>query len=304
MTNLFCFGMGYSALELSRRLQPRGWPIAGTSISASGVRRLAEHGFEGYVFESRPESAGAASAGGCETQPIDGALAARLDAATHVLLSIPPDAGGDPVLRAFGGALARARNLQWIGYLSTIGVYGDQQGNWVDETTATAPGSDRSRRRVHAEDAWLEFGAHNTKHVQIFRLAGIYGPGRSAIDNVRDGSARRIIKPGQVFNRTHVADIASVLEAAMAVSCGHSIFNVTDDEPAPPQDVIAFAAELMGLPVPPGINYDDATFSPMGRSFYSENKRVRNERIKASLGVVLQFPNYREGLKALAKAGC
>ena len=286
MTSLFCFGMGYSAQELASRLKPKGWTIAGTSTSARGVAHLQAHGFEATVFD------------GQAAVPV---LEKNFQTMTHAVMSAPPEATNDPVLRCFETLLASAPKLEWIGYLSTIGVYGDQKGGWVDEYTPVSPGSERSRRRVEAENAWLAFGAKTGRRVQVFRLAGIYGPGRSAIDNVLDGSARRIIKPGQVFNRTHVADIASVLEAAITRPCNHTIFNVTDDEPAPPQDVIAFAAQLLGMPVPEGINFEDATFSPMGRSFYSENKRVRNDRIKEILGVVLQYPTYREGLKASLK---
>lgn len=294
MTNLFCFGMGYSAIEFGQRLASQGWTVAGTARTAAGVARLQQQGFQAHIFDGSAAPAD-------DHSPTDARLDARFNAMTHAVISIPPDAAGDPVLRNFGEALTSAPHLRWIGYLSTIGVYGDHQGGWVDEATPPAPGTDRSRRRVVAEDAWLEFGGRTGKQVQIFRLAGIYGPGRSAIDNVFDGSARRIIKPGQVFNRTHVADIAGVLEAAVAKSSKLSIFNVSDDEPAPPQDVIAYAAVLLGLPVPPGINFDDATFSTMGRSFYSENKRVHNDRIKAALGVVLQYPTYRDGLLALSK---
>jgi nucleoside-diphosphate-sugar epimerase len=296
MTSLFCFGMGYSAVELAGRLKPRGWAVSGTSTSRDGAVALEMQGFPAHVFAGHP----ATVAG--DIAPMDPRLLADLESATHAVTSVPPDASGDPVLRRFGLALTLAENLKWIGYLSTIGVYGDHQGGWVDETTLVSPGSDRSRRRVEAENAWVKFGVRTGKQVQIFRLAGIYGPGRSAIDTVRDGSARRIIKPGQVFNRTHVADIAGVLEAAISLPCAHTVFNVTDDEPAPPQDVIAYAAHLLSLPVPPGINYEDATFSAMGRSFYSENKRVRNDRIKSALGVTLRYPSYREGLEALAKS--
>ena len=300
MTSLFCFGMGYSALELAGRLAPRGWTVAGTATSAAGIARLEQLGFEAHAFEGHAHSQAPTQAD--DIQPIDAKLASRVDTITHAVLSVPPDSAGDPVLRRFGRALASAPNLRWIGYLSTIGVYGDHQGGWVDETTPPTPGSERSRRRIEAETAWQEFGTKTNCKIQIFRLAGIYGPGRSAIDNVLDGSARRIIKPGQVFNRTHVADIARVLEAAILKPCNPAIFNVTDDEPARPQDVIAFAAGLLNVPVPPGINFDEATFSPMGRSFYSENKRVRNDLIKTALGITLQYPTYREGLTALAKA--
>jgi len=287
MTNLFCFGLGYSALELSHRLTPQGWSIAGTSTSAAGTAHLKALGFDAYQLD-----------GGAHVPALDAGLAR----VTHVLVSAPPETSGDPILRCYAHALERAPHLKWIGYLSTIGVYGDHQGRWVDENTPVTPGSERSRRRVVAETEWLDFASKTGKAVQIFRLAGIYGPGRSAIDSVRDGSARRIIKSDQVFNRIHVTDIAGVLEAAIARPVAEKVFNVTDDEPAPPQDVIAYAADLLGLPVPPGINFTDATFSPMGRSFYSENKRVHNDRIKQVLGAELQFPTYREGLRALAKA--
>jgi nucleoside-diphosphate-sugar epimerase len=192
----------------------------------------------------------------------------------------------------------------WIGYLSTIGVYGDHQGRWVDETTPVSPGSQRSRQRVVAETAWLDFAARSGKRMQIFRLAGIYGPGRSAIDNLRDGTARRIVKRAQVFNRIHVDDIAGTLAAAIGkLDAQYTIYNVTDDEPAPPQDVVAYAASLLNLPVPPDIPFERAPLSPMGLSFYAENKRVSNARIKADLGVVLQCPTYREGMAGIVKAG-
>lgn len=182
-----------------------------------------------------------------------------------------------------------------------MGVYGDRQGAWVDETSEPQPSSERGRRRLAAEDAWRAFGARSGKHVQVFRLAGIYGPGRSAIDNLRAGTAKRIVKPGQVFNRIHVEDIAAVLEAATERNEGHAIYNVADDEPAPPQDVVAYAAQLLGATPPPEIPFRDAGLSAMARSFYAENKRVSNERMKAGLGITLRYPTYREGLEAIAK---
>jgi nucleoside-diphosphate-sugar epimerase len=216
------------------------------------------------------------------------------------VVSVPPDQIGDPVIRLHGDDLRAAARLRWIGYLSTIGVYGDHDGGWVDEDTPANPASDRSQRRLEAEDAWLRLGRDGAGPVQVFRLSGIYGPGRSAIDNLREGTARRIIKPRQVFNRIHVEDIAAVLSAAASGRGAHTVYNVTDDEPAPPQDVIAFAADLLGLPVPEDVPFEAANLSPMAATFYAENKRVRNGRIKSELDVQLKYPSYREGLRAIA----
>jgi nucleoside-diphosphate-sugar epimerase len=231
------------------------------------------------------------------------AVATLLEGTTHVLVSIPPDLEGDATVRDFAADLAALPDLVWIGYLSTIGVYGDVQGAWVDEDSPVRPASERSLKRWRAETQWRDFGRSSGKRVEIFRLPGIYGPGRSVIDALRTGSAKRIIKTDQVFNRIHVADIARVLDAAMALATdGRSqfdLFNVTDDEPCPPQDVVAFAAGLLGLPPPPEIAFEDARLSPMASSFYAENKRVRNTRIKSALKVVLQFSTYREGLTAI-----
>jgi nucleoside-diphosphate-sugar epimerase len=216
-----------------------------------------------------------------------------------VLVSVPPDATGDPVLQHHASDIAAAPALCWIGYLSTVGVYGDRDGAWVDENSPTNPISERSRRRVDAEEAWRAFGEREQKRVQIFRLAGIYGPGRSAIDRIRAGNAQRIIKPGQVFNRIHVDDIARVLHAAMTRNVGFDVLNLADDEPAPPQDVIAYAAHLLQVPPPPEIPFKDAKLSLMAKSFYVENKRISNARLRADLAVTLEFPSYREGLRAI-----
>jgi nucleoside-diphosphate-sugar epimerase len=285
MKNLFCFGFGYCAEALAVRLKPMGWAISGTSKSADGVDALKREGWNACLFDGSTPSEGARRA---------------LQAATHVLVSAPPDDQGDPVLRHHASDLAAAPHLTWIGYLSTIGVYGDRQGAWVDEASQVKPANERSLRRMAAENDWLAFGKSSGKKVEIFRLAGIYGPGRSALDSLKDGTARRIIKPGQVFNRIHVADIASVLAAAMSGRGRHAIYNVTDDEPASPSDVITFAAKLLGMEPPPDISIMNAGLSPMAASFYAENKRVRNTRIKKDLGVALLYPTYREGLRALA----
>ncbi len=285
MIDLFCFGLGFSAKALTRRLAGRSHiSITGTSRSAESAERIASDGYTGIVFDgfapSREVSKG-------------------LETATHVVISISPDEAGDPVLAHHSADLASAPNLKWIGYLSTIGVYGDQDGQWVDETTPVKPTSQRSKRRVLAEDAWLDFGAKAGRRVQVFRLAGIYGPGRSAIDQLQAGKARRIVKPGQIFNRIHADDIALVLEAAMSGRGRFDVYNVTDNEPAPPQDVVTFAAGLMGVAPPPEIAFEDANLSPMGRSFYSERKRVANTRIREDLGVALSCPTYREGMQSV-----
>jgi nucleoside-diphosphate-sugar epimerase len=219
---------------------------------------------------------------------------------THLLVSIPPDLEGDAVLRDFADDIAALPDLEWVGYLSTVGVYGDAKGAWVDEESPTRPLTERSLRRAQAEQAWLDFGAGAGRRVEVFRLAGIYGPGRSVIDTLRAGTARRIVKPGQVFNRIHVDDIARVLAAAIDRDTGLGVFNVSDDEPAPPEDVVAYAAELLGLPVPPAVPFEEAGLSGMAASFWSECKRIKNERIRRDLEVELMYPTYREGLRALA----
>ncbi len=206
---------------------------------------------------------------------------------------------GDPVLRHHGQDFKHAPSLSWIGYLSTVGVYGDSQGAWIDETTPTQATSTRGRRRIAAETEWLALGYCLRICTCVFRLAGIYGPGRSAIDRLREGTAHRIVKPGQVFNRIHVDDIAAAVCTAMLARRVHEIYNVTDDEPAPPQDVIAYAAELLHMPPPPEIAFEDAELSPMAASFYADNKRIRNTRLRQELGVALKFPTYREGLRAI-----
>ncbi|HRO11746.1 SDR family oxidoreductase, partial [Amaricoccus sp.] len=226
------------------------------------------------------------------------AVAAAIAEADAILVSIPPAAGRDPALARYGAALGRARP-RWVGYLSTTGVYGDRQGGWVDETGALAPVSERGRWRVAAEQAWLATGLP----VHLFRLAGIYGPGRSALDKLRAGRAQRIVKPGQVFSRIHVDDIAAALLASLARPDPGRAYNLADDEPAPPQDVIAHAARLLGLPPPPEVPFEAADLSPMARSFYAESKRVANRRIKQELGLRLAWPDYRAGLAGLLAAG-
>jgi hypothetical protein len=286
MNRFLAVGLGYSAAAVAAGLNPSDWRIAGTARGDDGLRAIEAKGYEAIRFADDVPSS---------------ALGKALGEATHLLLSAPPDAGGDPLLRHHGDDLRGALNLDWIGYLSTIGVYGDHQGGWVDEATPPNPMSQRSQWRLEAENGWQAFAAERGIALQIFRLAGIYGPGRNPLERLLAGQERRIEKPGQVFNRTHIADIAAIVEAGIrAGSKASGIFNLTDDEPAPPQDVIAFAAELLGMPAPPLVPWEGADLSPMARSFYAENKRVRNERIKRDLGVTLAFPTYREGLSALA----
>lgn len=284
MTNLFCFGLGYSAEALARRLRRKGWHIAGTVRTPEKAERLRALGYRTLPFDGTAPSAAVASA---------------LAGATHVLVSAAPDEEGDPALRCHGSDIAAAPHLRWIGYLSTIGVYGNTDGAWLDETAPPNPGSPRTRRRVVAETSWRTLGETHGKTVQIFRLGGIYGPGRNAIEDVRSGSARRLVKPGQVFNRIHVEDIARVLEAAVGGRGTHTVYNVVDGDPSPAADVIACAAGLLGVAAPPEIPIEDANLSPMAESFYAENRRVRNTRITEDLGITLAYPNYREGLAAI-----
>jgi nucleoside-diphosphate-sugar epimerase len=224
-------------------------------------------------------------------------LAPALARASHILTSVSPDAAGDPILRDHASELSTARP-DWVGYLSTTAVYGDHHGGWVSEDTPLTPATPRGQARVAAESAWGELGLP----LHIFRLAGIYGPGRGPFEKVRDGTARRIIKPGQVFSRIHVDDIAQTLAASMNHPQPGAVYNLCDDDPAPPEDVIAHAAELLGLPLPPAIPYDQADLTPMAHSFYAESKRVRNDRIKQDLGITLLYPTYRQGLSALLSA--
>ncbi len=286
MSNLFVFGFGYSARATAIILQAGGWRVSGTIRSADRLSAMEKEGLPAVLFSDRE------------------AVQSALQTATHLIVSTPPGDAGDPALAAYGQALREAPALRWIGYLSTIGVYGDHRGEWVDEETpiaAASPG--RKSARIEAEKAWSEFANERGLPLDIFRLAGIYGPGRSPLDRIRAGDARRIVKAGQVFNRIHVEDIAQTVIAAIRRDrrAGVHVFNVSDDEPAPPQDVLLYAAELLGAPPPPEIPFEEADLSPMGRSFYDDNKRVHNTKIKRELGVLLRYPTYREGLQALAR---
>lgn len=275
MSTLLSLGHGYSARALARRLIPQGWRIIGTTRSAAKAEALRAEGVEPLLWP--------------------GDLGPALAEATHILASAAPDAAGDPFLRA-APELAKAK-AGWVGYLSTTGVYGDHKGGWVDEKTPLTPISDRGRQRVLAEGQWLA----TRLPVHIFRLAGIYGPGRGPFEKVRDGTARRIIKPGQFFSRIHVDDIAQVLEASIRHPNPGAAYNVCDDNPAPPEDVLSHAARLLGLPDPPAVPFEQAEMTPMARSFYGESKRTRNDRIKDELGVNLLYPDYPAGLAALLR---
>ena len=275
---LLSIGHGFSARALAARLVPQGWRIVGTTRSPDKADAIADTGVEPVVWP------------GADL----GALIAQFP---NVLVSAGPDSAGDPVLNAVEDAVIRAApDLRWVGYLSTTGVYGDHDGDWVDEDTPLTPSTKRGRARVAAEARWQ---AIPDLPLHIFRLAGIYGPGRGPFAKVRAGTARRIIKPGQVFSRIHVEDIAQALELSLQRPDPGAVYNLCDDDPAPPQDVIAHAAELLGLPVPPAISFDQADMTPMARSFYAESKKVRNDRIKQALGWAPQFPTYRAGLAAL-----
>lgn len=288
--HLFCFGLSYSAAVLGRDLMAQGWRVSGTTRSPKRADALRREGFAVHLFDRGTPLAN---------------VRAALGDAHHVLVSTPPDADGDPVLAMHGDYLAPlARGWQWLGYLSTTGVYGDQGGAWVDETTALRPTSERARRRVAAERDWQAFAERTGAPLHIFRLPGIYGPGRSAIDALRAGSARRIDKPGQVFSRIHVEDLAQALAASMATPDPGAVYNICDDEPAPHHAVIAHAAMLLGMAPPPLEPFVDAakTMSAMAQSFYAESKRVRNGKMTRELGVKLRYPSYREGLAALKDA--
>lgn len=271
---LLSIGHGYSARALGQRLIAQGWRVIGTTRSAEKAEALRAEGIEAMVWP------------GTDLQHV-------IAEATHILTSVAPS-DGDPVLREYSDALRHAP-AEWAGYLSTIGVYGDRAGGWIDESADLRPATTRGEARVKAEADWAALGLP----LHIFRLAGIYGRGRGPFSKVRKGTARRIIKDGQVFSRIHVEDIATVLEASITQPRPGAIYNVCDNEPAPPQDVIAHAAELLGLPVPPPIPFEEAEMSPMARSFYSESKRCSNKLIREELGVTLSYPDYRTGLASL-----
>jgi dTDP-4-dehydrorhamnose reductase len=286
--HLFCFGLGYSALALGRHLAAESWIVSGTSRTDQKAIAMSKEGFSAHIFERE--------------HPLPMVALAPV---THILVSIPPDADGDPVLAAHAEDIAAIEGLCWLAYLSTTGVYGDRDGGWVDEAAEIRPTSERGRRRFAAETDWLDLWRRHGVPVHVFRLAGIYGPERSAFDTLRAGTAKRLDKPGQVFSRIHIEDLATALRASMARPRPGAIYNVCDDDPAPPGNVIAHAAMLLGVPLPPLVPLETAGLSPVARSFYADNKRVSNQLIKEELGVRLRYPNYRAGLAAiLAQEAC
>jgi nucleoside-diphosphate-sugar epimerase len=267
---LLILGLGYTGRVVATHMRALGWAVRGTS-------RSAEKGLLQWPGSD---------------------ISATLDWATHILISAAPDENGDPFLAGLEADILKA-TPEWLGYLSTTGVYGDHGGAWVDEATKLTPATTRGHHRVRAENQWMSLHKTHGLPVHIFRLAGIYGPSRGPFAKVRNGSARRIIKQNQVFSRIHVEDIAQTIAASIAKPNPGQIYNVCDNDPAPPQDVIGYAAELLGLPLPAALDFETADLTPMARSFYAESKKVSNTRIKAELGVQLRYPDYKTGLHAL-----
>lgn len=277
--NLFCFGLGYCADYLSAKLIKQGWQVSATCRTSEKAAVLEASGIRPVLLSGKKVTV------------------TDLGKADHILISVPPEQdGSDPVINFAEAALAALQDqIKWVGYLSTTGVYGDHQGAWIDEETPAGLLSERGQRRVAAEAQWAATGLP----MHYFRLAGIYGPGRNSLRALQNGTARRVVKQGQVFSRIHLADITRILEASMANPNAGRAYSVCDDTPAPPQDVVTYAAELMGVSPPALQDFATAELSPMARSFYGENKRIRNNRIKEELGVSLEYPDYRAGLSAL-----
>lgn len=281
------FGAGYSGKAIARVLAAGGAEVCGTTRTAEKSAGVAAAGARPLIFDGTA---------------LSDKVIEELAGVTHLVQSIAPGRDGDPLLRLLAdNLLNRIPSLRWICYLSTVGVYGDHRGAWVDEDTPCRPVSDRSVERVDAENAWAHLAAKSGLPLAVLRLSGIYGPGRNGLINVSNGTARRLVKKDQVFNRIRVEDIGCAT-AFLADRIQGGIFNVTDDEPAPPQDVVAEAARLMGVEPPPEQPFETAELSPMARSFYGENKRVSNARIKG-LGFNFQYPEYRGSLAQLLKSG-
>jgi nucleoside-diphosphate-sugar epimerase len=285
--SLVIFGLGYSA-GFYTDARARNDDVTATVTTPEKARAKTRPGLDVKVFSPDERDPGVANA---------------IAQADRILVFIGPTDGGDPTLKAYADAIAAAPDLRTVVYLSTIGVYGDHAGAWIDETAACHPTNERSQWRLAAEDGWRALGARSGKAVHILRLSGIYGPGQNALVNLRNGTARRLIKPGQVFNRIHVADIGAAIDACFNHKGKSRVWNVTDDEPAPAEDVVTFAAGLMGVAPPLAVDFATANLSPMARSFYAECKRVKNKAMKDDLGVSLAFPTYREGIKALFDEG-
>lgn len=287
--HLFCFGYGYCCDYLAHDLigSGQGWQISGTTRDRDKRDSLRKRGIKSYIFDIG--------------KPLPDALYILRDA-THILISTPPDDEGDPTFTTCAQDILKLPNIEWIGYLSTTGAYGDRAGGLVDETAEIRPSTIRGSRRAKAEKQWLSLFQSHQLPVHVFRLAGIYGPGRSALDSVRAGVARRIDKPGHAFSRIHVEDIVQVLKASMVKPAPGEIYNLCDDEPVPSHIVIDYACQLLGLPSPPLIPFEKADLAPITLSFYADNKRICNNKIKESLGVDLKYKNFRDGLKACLEA--
>lgn len=279
MNNLLVFGAGYCASACAARSRQYFTGVQGTTRSAARMEALGSSGILPLQFDGK----------------LSWKLGAAIDQASHLLVSTAPGNNGDPVLEVCGRAIAKSRALKWVCYLSTVGVYGDYQGAWVSEESRCRPVSARSIERVAAEKAWREFTAGMKIPLAIFRLSGIYGPGRNAFINIANGTSRRLVKPGQVFNRIHRDDIAAAFALASA-SLQSGVFNITDDEPAPPQDVVSLAHTVAGIAPPEETDFATAQLSVMARSFYGENKRVSNHKSKSVLGMGYAWPNYRDAL--------
>ena len=295
VTTLVCPGFGYSAQHYVALHGKRFDRIVGTTRSEENAIALGSGRFDGNAVEVLVFDGASASP----------ALASAVADATVLLVSIAPDQGADPVLAHLRDAIAAAPRLASIVYLSTVAVYGNHDGQWIDEATPLAPALTRAGDRIEAERAWHALGEAHGIPVAVIRIAGIYGPGANALETVKAGRARRIVKPGQVFNRIHVGDLAQIIDKAVDMALRRrtgGIFNAADDEPTAPGDPIVFAASLLGVMPPAEVVFDEAkkTMTPFALSFYGESKRVRNDRIKSVLGVSLRYPTYREGLRALA----
>ncbi len=287
MSHLFCFGLGYTATALGKKLLLEGWKVSGTCQTEDKRQELASLGFNAVLFDGVSHSDG---------------VVALLNSATHILQSIAPAKDGDAVFDTFGADIvANTAQIEWLGYLSTTAVYGDRQGGWVEETSELNPQMPRGVWRARAEKQWCRLYDTNDVPVHIFRLAGIYGPGRNQLKKLLAKKARRIIREGQLFSRIHVDDIVATLRASIHRPSPGAVYNVCDNEAAPPQDVIEYAAGLLGIDVPPAEPFDQAELSDMARSFYSESKKVSNEKIKTELGVKLKYPTYREGMRSLVE---
>lgn len=293
MNQLFCFGLGFTGQLLAQTCLAQtglaeSWQVAGTCWSEEKAEKLRQQNIAAVVYQ-----------GGAFSQEVLAALAG----ASHVLVAVPPGNDGDEIVEAFSAIPKTCRRqMIWLGYLSTVGVYGDRAGGVVDESASLNPSTERGRRRVATERRWRDLGNGLNIPVMIFRLAGIYGPGRNQIESVKRGTAQRIVKHAQIFNRIHVEDIVQVLQASMAAPRAGAIYNVCDDEPCAGQDVVGFAADLLGVAPPPLLAFEEASMSEIGRSFYDESKRVDNQLIKRELGVKLRYPTYREGLRALLES--